>query len=227
MNLEAIALRISSVRTARRSLLDAVRDNCSESLPNDVGGLIGRGGQGEAYALGPDRVLKIGLAKDSSAAESLMDKLDRMESDANDVVVSVFDHGVLCDVDGGVAYFYVMERLNPLDDDSARRASKILTELVDLHASSKGDLEQLRKKFLFVKTRELKQEAKLQNKAEDTDEWDETNVDGGITMGAIDLFDRMTKAGMRHVDMNSSNIMKTSGGSLKLIDVESMKFVDG
>lgn len=76
-----------------------------------------------------------------------------------------------------------------------------------------------------MKGRELKQEAKFQNQAEGTDTWDETNVDGGITFKAMDLFKRMTDSGFKHVDMNSNNIMKNVDGSLKLIDVESTAFL--
>lgn len=232
MDLEAIAYRLSSSRIARKSLLEVVRDSCPDVLPDGVGGLIGRGGQGEAYALGPDKVLKVGLAKTQSDAEGIMEKLDRLGSNDGGVFVSVFEHGLLCDVeaegfraDSGTAYFYVMERLTPMDKDDARRASKILTELADIHATKGQDVAQLRKKFHFVKNRELKQDAKAQNQADGTDEWNESNIDGGITAMAIELFDKMIASGMKHVDMNSNNVMKALDGSLRLIDMESTYFL--
>lgn len=233
MDLHRIASRIGQVRVSKVSLLDSVRESCPDKIPYDVGGLLGRGGQGEAYEVGDDKVLKVGIAKSQGDAERVVGKLKAIQSLDDSVFVSVFDFGVLCPVeaegfrtDSGFAYFYLMERLTPLSKDDARRASKVLTELSDIHSSHSGsELSQAMKKFRFVKGRELKQEAKLQNRADGTDDWDETNVDGGITIKAMDLFERMTSAGFKHVDMNSNNIMSARDGSLKLIDVESTAFL--
>lgn len=232
MGLGLMALRVSGLRAARSGLLDLVLDSCPSLLPGDVGPPLGRGGQGEAYALGEDRVLKIGIARDEGHAKSILEKLDRVKNEEHDVFASVYETGLLCEVeaegfrtDSGTAYYYVMERLEPLPPDDAKRASKIMTELADMASSGGGSShEQQRKKFLFVKNRELKQEAKLQNKADGTDEWNESNIDRGVTSKAIDLFDRMTAAGVKHVDMNSSNIMMGSDGRFKLIDLESTRF---
>lgn len=59
-----------------------------------------------------------------------------------------------------------------------------------------------------------------------TDEWDETNIDGGLTRKAVALFDRMTAAGMSHVDMNATNVTRDRDGDLRLIDMESARVPD-
>lgn len=230
MNLAAVARHVARL-SRPGSLLDAVLEACPDSLPSGIGAPIGKGGQGETYELG-DRVLKIALARSAAEAGSTLSKLEKIRQRGEGVVAAIFESGVLCDVSGieglrtdsGTAYYYVMERLEPLSKDDARRASEILSSLAEMHSSAKGhELEQQRKKFLFVRSRELKLEAKLQNKAEGTDEWDETNIDGGLTQKAIALFDRMTAAGMTHVDMNASNVMRAPDGGLRLIDVESAR----
>lgn len=141
-----MASRVARIRVSRDSLLESVRKSCPDMITYDVGGLLGRGGQGEAYEVGDDKVLKIGIAKSQDDAERVIGKLKSIQSLDGDVFVSVFDFGTLCPVEtegfranSGFAYFYLMERLIPLNKDDARRASKILTDLADLHSSHSGN----------------------------------------------------------------------------------------
>lgn len=234
MILRHIAARVAGVRTVSlERLLDKIKDVCPDKVPDDIGQFIGRGGQGEAYeAVGDDAVVKVGIAKDDAAAASLLSKVEKLSEMNQDVFPKILDWGLLCDVEmegfrssSGPAYFYVMEKLNPLPKDDAKRASRIMTDMADIHSANSGPkLEAEKKKYLFTRTKELKRDARLQNEADGTEEWDETNVDGGVTRKALDLFERMQRAGLIHRDMNASNIMTDADGNLKLIDMESTAF---
>ena len=142
----------------------------------------------------------------------------------SDVFVKAYDYGILCDIElpettkyrnkSGVAYFYIMDRLKPLQGDEAKIAARTMEDLGQMAKSGmQHEREGKRKRYLQFKT-------KYHLKEGDFEE------DGPNPVAkAFDLFDRMIAAGVRHEDIHGDNIMQDTDGQYKLIDLEAAKLL--
>ena len=213
MNLLRIATRIII-----NTILEEIRDSCPSQLHENIGKLIGSGYYGEVYEI-DDKVLKIGIAKTKSDADIMISKLQRLQSLNSILFAQIFDYGILCDIDlpnskymikSGVAYFYLMEHLIPISSNDIKIISRTLNDLEDL--SRKPNYEQLKKKYLWSKSRQYKRDGGIED------------VDPLIK--AASLWDNMISSNLSHRDMHQKNIMQNENGDYKFVDLESMNFVN-
>lgn len=219
MRLVRIAARVAASfsRVSLQTILDAVKEGCPSSLREDVGKFLGSGLYGEAYEVdGGDKVLKVSVSKSEAEAKSFLNKLRDLQALPSDVFCEVFDYGTLCDVHlpgtkymvkDGTAYFYVMERLVPIPPSEVKIAVRTIHDLKEM--SSKPDYAAARKKYAFVKRREYVKDGDIEPGSRDP------------LAGGMDMFDRMTAAGVDHRDIHGGNLMVNSDGRYKLVDLES------
>lgn len=204
MNLLGIALRLTL-----SSILEKVDEACGDLVPDGVGQMLGRGLHGEVYELpSDDGVIKVGIAKDAAEAQAIVDRITATQSKNKGALADMKEAGVLCDVDTkdkrwvhgqGTAFYYVMEKLEPLPADEAKVAIRTLVDLVELKEDPK--------KYMFSRKRVLKRDGD----------------DPEVADRALDLFQRMKASGISHRDLNAGNIARAADGSYKLIDLESAR----
>jgi hypothetical protein len=100
IKLHRIATRVARRRVSLETILDEVKKNCPTEIVQDIGKFLGKGGYGEAYEVdGGDKVLKIGVAETDAKAEELFQKQEKIKALDSDVFVTVYDFGILCEVD--------------------------------------------------------------------------------------------------------------------------------
>lgn len=206
-------------RVSLETILKEIKQTCPAELHEDIGKFIGSGLYGETYEVdGGAKILKVSIAKTEEAAEQFLDKLKAIQSMDSSVFAEVFDFGILCPIQvpetskymvkTGTAYFYVMERLKPINPSEAKIAVRTIHDLREMNVAD-------RKKYFFVKAREYKREGDIE--------------EGGpnpLQKGA-DLFNRMEAAKVSHRDIHPGNIMQNQDGVYKLVDLESAQLLQG
>ena len=227
MNLRKIATRVanSHKRVSLEEILDSVQKSCPIGLRSDVGKFLGSGMFGETYEIdGGDKVLKIAIAKTDAEANAFLDHVRKVAQLDSDVFVKAYDFGILCDVEvpkttkyvnkTGVAYFYIMDRLFPLQSEEAKIAARTMDDLIQIE---KSGMEHER---AGKKARYLKFKTKYHVKEGNIEEGGSNPV-----AKAFDLHDRMKAAGVSHKDIHGDNIMQDADGSYKLVDLEAAKLL--
>lgn len=171
-----------------------------------VGRLLGQGLHGTAFEMGPDRVIKVSVAKDAAAAARHVKDLAGLRQKNSPAIAAIYDVGVLGPVhlsddrwvnQQGIAFYYVMERLFPLPADEVKLAVRLLNELVGSPADEK--------KVVFVARRVFKRDGE----------------DVGIIDRTLQVFHALQVAGIHHRDINSGVLMANKAGEYKLVDMES------
>lgn len=175
-----------------------------------VGALLGQGLHGSAYEFGPDRVIKVSVAKNDVAAadqvRSLRSLLDRNSA----ALVTMYDAGVLGPVNlssdrwvtrTGVAFYYVMERVFELPESERQLATRLLNDLVSAPSDEK--------KTVFVARRVFKRDGE----------------DVGIVDRTLRVFHALRADGIKHRDINRGALMGNKAGEYKLVDTESASVV--
>lgn len=150
-------------------------------------GFLGRGLHGEVYELpSEDGVIKIGIAKDRNEAQTIVDRLQSVQGKNRGALAELVEAGVLCDIDTndkrwvhreGTAFYYIMEKLNPLPAEEAKLAIRTLVDLIELKEDPK--------KYMFSRKRTLKRDGD----------------DPEIADKSLDLFQRMKASGISHRDL--------------------------
>lgn len=247
MNILSIAHKVANYkRVSLESIYEEVMQTCPNELKQKVGDFIHHGWYGEVYelAIDPEKVIKLSVALDENNAIRELDDIKHIESIDSPAVPKIYDYGILCDIDlsglkrlnlemggikdHGVAYYYVMERLYSLDNDEGSTIETILQSLHQIWDKSDPRGSEIKQRqFIFRNRQELRKEAIKRNKEEDTDEWDEQNVDGGLFQRILNLFEYMQLRGIVHHDIHGGNIMQNADGELKLVDLESIEIIMG
>lgn len=176
----------------------------------NVGRLLGQGLHGSAYEYGPDRVVKVSIAKDARAAAEQVRSLLALRDRNSSALVTMYDAGVLGPVNlssdrwvtkDGVAFYYVMERVFELPEEERRLATRLLNDLM----AAPGD----EKKTVFVARRVFKRDG------DDVDIVDKT----------LKVFRALQADGINHRDINRGALMVTKEGEYRLVDTESASLV--
>ncbi len=245
MDILAVAHKISNYkRVSLESIYKEIMNNCPDQLKQKVGDFIGAGWYGEVYELAIDseKVIKFSVSKDETQALREIDDIKYLESMDSPAVPKVYDYGILCDVDyhpkpsgvkqenikHGVAYYYVMERLYTMDRGEVGIVKQILEDLFqiwDRKDTRESEIKQ--RQYIFRNLQELRREAKKRNQEEESDEYDEWNVDGGLFKKILELFEYLKSKKIFHHDAHEDNIMQNADGDIKLIDLESIEVLEG
>lgn len=116
-----------------KTLLSALMEHCDID-PRGVGSLIGTGVQGETWDYVDDTVIKIQVSN-TEDVPSIVEDLNFIKNNTPEVYPRVYHAQVICDINDpeinigltkGTAYYYIMDKLLPLDSQKAEDLAKIL-----------------------------------------------------------------------------------------------------
>lgn len=116
-----------------KTLLQALMEHCDID-PQGVGSLLGTGVQGETWDYVDDTVIKIQV-KNSEDVPSVVEDLNFIKNNSPEAYPQIYHAQIICDISdediniglkSGTAYYYIMDKLLPLNSEKAKVISKIL-----------------------------------------------------------------------------------------------------
>jgi len=165
----------------------------------DAGTLIGAGEEGEAYAFGKDKVIKIGVSFIRSDVVNLINMAKKVKgAQKSGAIARIYDFQapyVLQDKNNEKAYVYwmIVERVaNPLYPELPSLDPKMVDRLLDAYDYP----ERFQKLYSTLKTDEQRAEADR----------------------IADFGKRLKQTGLEFDDLHGDNVMVDSKGNLKVID---------
>ena len=195
------------------NVLSLCQEFCPDKLPVEIGDRLGDGADGEVLDIvgEPDKVIKLGILYEYST-DNMVDRLYSIYEVIDHIIwsqprpcVRVYKHGCLgmysrpnnvMGEEKFIVYYYTMDKLAKLSGDEKKVFHSILSH------EDRG----IEKQYSSQKIDEILK-----------------GLSAGLDFDAkkVRLFcDDIESCGIIHGDLHPRNIMKTSGGDFKLIDLD-------